>query len=174
MDKQELLEIEYHWREHERHLVERRRLINASPTSPEFTPDANSAERFDAVLARIKPLIRRVKLGYMSEWDVTPEIPITGMVEGEEVNIKLSFNIQSGTIYPWINSHPTRAYDSKGVDGLWIDRQWCEATDAGKSSDSGSYPKRLAHIEELADVYFAQVETMSTEQLDELGFTVQL
>jgi hypothetical protein len=56
MDKQELLEVEYHWREQERHLSERQRLINASPESPEFTPEANSTERFDVAYARIKPL----------------------------------------------------------------------------------------------------------------------
>jgi hypothetical protein len=171
MDKQELLEVEYHWREQERHLSERQRLINASPVSPEFTPEANSTERFDVAYARIKPLIKLLRLGY-HDWYVTPEVPVTGTVEGEEISVKLSFNIQGDTIHPWINSHPTKPYNGKGVHDLWASRDWCVATDAGKSSDSGSYPKRLAHIEELIDVYFAQVEQMSPEQREEAGTTV--
>jgi hypothetical protein len=169
MDKESLVAAGFHSNEGYRHHEEYLKAKNHPAKRVEAMAESGFVERFDRMSDRLKPLLKPQDV-FERDWYVTPEVPLTGSVEGQEFTVFLSIQLQNPTNPRWTKISPyirTDGRDPEGMQGMNMHRNFCEIWE--KSERQNEPLKDLDHVEETVEVYFKALAELSPQQLYEIG-----
>lgn len=167
MNRESIVAAGFHWSENQRHKHELFK-IESEPVAPIPNPESlNLLERFNQMRSRLEPLLKPMNL-YNRDWYLTPEVPLTGEVEGEKVVVHLSIQVQKGKLTDYYHIAPQiRAGSENAISGgMYVSRGGASAQyDRTEGEDES-----LDSVEETVNVYFETVASLSPKELMELEF----
>lgn len=169
MDRQNLVAAGFHSHEGYRHHDEYNRTKDAPAKRIEGVAELGFVERFNRMSERLQPLLKS-QGSYDKDWHITPEVPLTGMVEGQEFTVHLSIQVQypgkgGERIHPHIH---TDGRPAGGMSGIHTSRRFC---DLWENSERKNQPlEELDQVEEIVEIYLETVAALTPKQLHDLGF----
>ena len=169
MDKENLIAAGFHFYEGDRHAVEYSKVIDEPAKRIEGVGELGYVVRFNRMIDKVRPLLKPQE-SYGRDWHITPEVPLAGVVEGQDFTVYLSIQVQNPgsndeSVAPHIRTDGKRPL---GMSGMQTSRSSCERWEESQRRDEPL--EELDHVEESVEVYLRALAELTPQQLHELGF----